>query len=75
MNSNKSESNKFYEDDLYGNNRMLKTENNTINVEENSKMKRTINYKNNTIINNANFFTHTSNTKNHKIYNKIMQKE
>ena len=38
-------------------------------------MKRTINSKNNTTINNANFFTHTSNTNNHKIYNKIKQKK
>ena len=77
LHSNKSESNKFYEDDLDGNNRILKTENNSINVEENSKMKRTINSKNSSTINTVNFFTHTSNTKNHKNnnINKIKQKK
>ena len=43
LHSNKSESNKFYENDFYSNNRILKTENNSINIEENHKIYNNIN--------------------------------
>lgn len=70
LNANKNESNKFYEDDLYAN-RVLKTENNNINIEEDSKMKRTINSKNNTTVNTITHTSNARNSKNHKNFNNI----
>ena len=67
LNINKNELNKHYDDDLYiDNNRILKTEINNINKEEEPKNKRTVNSKNNTTINTITNNSNNGNSKNHK---------
>ena len=69
INANKNELNKFNGDNLYeDNNRILKTETNNNNIEEDSKLKKSINSKNNTAVNTI---TNNSNTGNSKIHKNI----
>ena len=68
-NMNKNGSKKFYDDDIYIDNRRLKTDiNNNINIENESKGKKTINSKNNTTVNTINNNSNVANSKNHKNY-------
>ncbi len=69
INMNKNDSKKFYDDDIYIDNRRLKTDiNNNINIENESKGKKTINSKNNTTVNTINNNSNVGNSKNHKNY-------
>ena len=64
INTNKNEKNKYNENDIYIDNRRMKTEvYNNINNEEELKIKRTINSKNNTTVNTI---TNNSNATNSK---------
>ena len=71
INLNKNEKNKNYENDNYLDNRRMKTETYNQNTEENTKIKRTINSKNNTNATTINNNSHTTNSKNHKDNNNI----
>ena len=62
--NNKKETNKFYEIDI--DSRILKTEINNINLENDSKIKGTINSKNNTTVNTISNNSKNRNSKNHK---------
>ena len=62
----KKETNKFYEIDSEIDKRILKTEVDNINLGNDSKIKRTINSKNNTTVNTINNNSNVGNSKNHK---------
>ena len=67
LNINKNEKNKYYDNDMFIDNGRMKTEvNNNLNTEEDMKIKRTINSKNNTTVNTITNNSNTNNSKNHK---------
>ena len=67
INLNNKEKNKYYENDTFIANRRMKTEtNNNINLEDDNKVKRTINSKNNTTVNTITNNSNANNSKNHK---------
>ena len=66
ININKNESNK-YENDINIDNRRFRTDiNNKVNIDDDSKIKRTINSKNNTTVNTITNISNLGNSKNHK---------
>ena len=74
LNINKNESNKINDINLNLENRRLKTEINNkinINIEEDSKIKRTINSKNNTTVNTITNISNNGNSKNQKNNNNL----